>query len=59
MSQPSCISYVESAVAAATEYDDQSENDDPSAVIVKKMAKAVIHKKVLHAAVAVFVSFVG
>ena len=29
--------------AAAAKYDDQSQNDDPSAVIVKKMAKTVVH----------------
>ena len=45
-----------STVAAATENDDQSKNDDPSAVIVKKMAKAVVHGKVLLAANAAFVS---
>lgn len=34
---------VDSVVAAATEHDHDRENDDPSAVIVKKMAKAVVH----------------
>ena len=34
-------------IAAATENYDNSENDDPGAVIVKEMAKAVIHQKVL------------
>ena len=32
-----------SAAAAGAEYDDEGKNDDPSAVIVEKMAKAVIH----------------
>jgi hypothetical protein len=31
-------------VAAATEDQDQGQNDDPSAVIVKKMAKTVVHR---------------
>lgn len=35
------------AVAAATEDDNKSENDDPSAVIVEEMTKAVIHKAIL------------
>ena len=34
-------------IAAATENYDNSENDDPGAVIVKEMAKAVVHQKVL------------
>ena len=29
-------------VAAATEYDHNSQNDDPGAVIVKEMAQAVV-----------------
>jgi hypothetical protein len=33
------------AVAAATEDDNKGKNDDPSAVIVEKMTKAVIHGK--------------
>lgn len=34
-------------VAGAAEEDDQCDNDDPGAVIVKEVAKAVVHKKVL------------
>ena len=33
--------------AAGAEEDDQGDDDDPGAVIVKEMAKAVIHQKVL------------
>ena len=42
-----------SVVAAETENDDDSENDDPGAVIVEKMAKAVvIHSKFLRRLIA-------
>ena len=44
------------SAAAAAEYDDECKNDDQGAVIVKKMAKAVVHGKVLLAANAAFVS---
>ena len=35
------------AVAANAEYDDQRKNDDPGAVIVEEMTKAVVHNDVL------------
>ena len=38
---------VASAAAAGAEEDDQGNDEDPGAVIIKKMAKAVIHQKVL------------
>ena len=34
-------------VAANAENDDQCQNNDPSAVIVKEMAKAIVHSAVL------------
>ena len=37
----------ELAAAAGAEQDDQGDDDDPGAVIVKEMAKAVVHQKVL------------
>ena len=36
-----------SAAAAGAEQDDQGDDNDPGAVVVKKVAKAVIHQKVL------------
>ena len=38
----------QNSVAAAAENHDQRNNNDPGAVIVKEVAKAVIHQKVLH-----------
>ena len=35
------------AVAGAAEEDDQGDDNDPGAVIVKEVAKAVVHQKVL------------
>ena len=36
-----------SAAAAGAEEDDQGNDEDPGTVVVKKVAKAVIHQKVL------------
>ena len=42
-----CLFCTSTAAAAANE-NDERDHDDPGAVIVKEMAKAVIHQMILH-----------